>query len=124
MLLTRAISLKYLRPRACSGFVQQSTSEEWASSCALLQEATVNLGSSPTTYGTLFGPAPERGIGLWHLIFHFDNGWLPMATEQPMRASLLKGEGKNGEEGGLSGYELQGCVPPLPPLTGRLRCVQ
>lgn len=63
----------------------------------MLQEATVNLSSSSATYGTLFGPAPERGSGLWHLIFHFDNGWLPMATERPMRARLLEGDG--GESG-------------------------
>lgn len=56
----------------------------------MLQEATVNLSFSSATYGTLFGPAPERGPGLWHLIFHFDNGRLPVATEQPIRTLFLE----------------------------------
>lgn len=64
--------------------------EERARRRAVLQEATVNLSSSSATYGTLFGPAPERGIGLWHLIFHFDNGRLPVATEQPIGTRFLK----------------------------------
>lgn len=68
---------------------------------AVLQEATVNLGSSPATYGTLFGPAPERGSSLWHLMFHFDNGWLPVATGQPIRTRFLGVD--RGEMGGGRG---------------------
>lgn len=90
---TAAICLKCLAPQAHGGIVQLPMSEEWAGSSAVLQEATVNLSSSSATYGTLFGPAPERGTGLCHLIFHFDNGWLPMATGQPMRTPLLEGDG-------------------------------
>lgn len=66
---------------------------------AMLQEATVNLSSSSTLYGTLFGPAPEKGTDLWHLIFHFDNGWFPVATGHPMRALLLEGDGVKRETG-------------------------
>ena len=73
--------------------MQQPTSGECAGGGAVPREATVNLGSSSATYGTLFGPAPERGIARWHLIFHFDNGWLPVATAEPMSARLLEGEG-------------------------------
>lgn len=71
---------------------------------AVLQEATVNLSSSSATYGTLFGPAPERGTGLWHLIFHFDNGRLPVATGQPMRTPFLE-VGSGEKKGKRVGYE-------------------
>lgn len=67
----------------------------------MLQEATVNIISSSAAYGTLFGPAPERGPGLWHLMFHFDHGWLPVATGQPIRTCFLGVGSEKGEEGGL-----------------------
>lgn len=82
---------------------------------AVLRQATVNLSSSSTTYGTLFGPAPERGTGLWHLIFHFDNGSLPVATGQPMRTQLLEGDG--GKRGRVLAVRLTS-------LPGWLCCVQ
>lgn len=67
----------------------------------MLQEATVNLSPSSVTYGTLFGPAPERGTGLWHLMFHFDLGWLPVATGQPIRTCFLEVDSGKREEAEL-----------------------
>lgn len=84
----------------------------------MLQEATVNLPSSSTTYGTLFGPAPETGTGLWHLIFHFDNGWLPVATVEPVRVLILEGQGRLWRQQG--GYE-DVCSKAFP---GWVRCNQ
>lgn len=83
----------------------------------MLQEATVNLRSSSATYGTLLGPAPERGAGLWHLIFHIDNGWLPVATGQPVRAVRLEEDSRKGNGKGFGDTGSGGSLSPPPDLS-------